>query len=164
MQKGPVPSSADLKSFPAYRNWRSRTQGISIPESELRNDFAENPDGSVGRRRTPGYVTDAMMTGGAKHDYSAIRSPVLAFVAYDTPDGPPQSQMRKYHVTDAAERTIVDAVYGLYIGMARIRIDRINRAAGGARVVELWGADHFVFLSNEADVLRELHAFLSTLH
>jgi hypothetical protein len=48
--------------------------------------------------------------------------------------------------------------------MARIRIDRINRAAGGARVVELWGADHFVFLSNEADVLRELHAFLSTLH
>jgi non-heme chloroperoxidase len=163
MQNGPEPSSADLKSFPAYRNWRLRTQGIPIPESELRNDFVENPDGSVGGRKSPEYVFDAMAAGDKKHDYSEIRSPVLAFVVYDTPDGTPQEQIRKYHVTDSAERTIVEAVYGQYIGMARIRIDRINRAAGGARVVELWGADHFVFLSNEADVLRELRAFLATL-
>jgi len=163
MQKGPAASPADMKSFPAYRDWRKQNQGISIPESELRNDFAENPDGSVGSRKTPSWVPDAMM-GAWKHDYSEIRSPVLAFVAYDTPDGPPQDQIRKYHVTDAAERTIVDAVYGLYIGMARTRIERINHAAGGAHVVELWGADHFVFLSNEVDVLRELRAFLATLH
>ncbi len=163
MQKGPVASAADLRSFPAYRDWRKQTQGISIPESELRNDFVENPDGSVGSRKTPEYVFDAMAIGDKRHDYSEIRSPVLAFVVYDTPDGTPQEQIRKYHVTDAAERTIVEAVYGQYIGMARIRIDRINRATGGARVVELWGADHFVFLSNEADVLRELRAFLATL-
>lgn len=163
MQKGPTPSPVDLKSFPAYRDWRFRTQGISVPESELRNDFVENPDGSLGSRKTPSWVPDAMM-GNGKHDYSAIRSPVLAFVVYDTPDGPPQNQIRQYHVTDASQRTIVDAVYGLYIGMARIRIDRINRAAGGARVVELWGAHHFVFLSNEGDVLREMRAFLATLH
>lgn len=163
MQEGPTPSPADSKSFPAYQNWRKRTQGILIPEAELRNDYAENPDGSVGSSTTPEYVFDGMATGDHKHDYSQIRSPVLALVVYDTPEGTPQDQARKYHVTDAAERTIVDAVYGLYIGMARIRIDRINHAAGGARVVELWGADHFVFLSNEADVLRELRSFLGTL-
>jgi len=164
MQKPPTPSPSDLKSFPAYRAWRLRTQGIAIPESELRNDFVENLDGSVGSHKTPENVAHAIMAGGWKHDYSEIRSPVLAFVAYDTPDGPPQDQIRKYHVMDAAERTIVGAVYGTYIGMARIRIERINRAAGGARVVELWGADHFVFLSNEADVLRELRPFVATLH
>jgi non-heme chloroperoxidase len=144
MQTGPSPSPADLKSFSAYRDWRKQTQGISIPESEWRNDFVQNPDGSVGNRKTPGYVFDAMAVGDFKHDYSQIRSPVLAFVVYDTPDGPPQNQILKNHVTDPVERTVVDAVYGLYIGMARIRIDRINHAAGGARVVELWGADHFV--------------------
>jgi non-heme chloroperoxidase len=164
IQTRPTPSPSDLKSFPAYRAWRLRTQGIAIPESELRNDFVENLDGSVGSRKTPENVADAIMVGGRKHDYSEIRSPVLAFIVYDTPDGTPQNQIRQYHVPDAAARTIVDAVYGLYIGMARIRIERINRAAGGARVIELWGADHFVFLSNEADVLRELRAFLSTLH
>lgn len=164
MQNGPAPSPADLKSFPAYRDWRLQTQGIAIPESELRNDFVENPDGSVGDGKSPEYVSKAITAGDFKHDYSQIRSPVLAFVAYDTLEGPPQEQARKYNVTEAAERTIVDAVYGLYIGMARIRIDRINRAAGGARVVELWGADHFVFLSNETVVLRELRTFLATLH
>jgi len=75
--------------------------------------------------------------GDHKHDYSEIRSPVLAFVVYDTPDGPPQNQLRKSHVMDAAERTIVEAVYRAYIGMARIRIERIRRAAAGARVVDL---------------------------
>jgi len=161
MQRPPVPSPSDLKSFSAYQDWRLRTEGVRIPESELRRDFTENPDGSVGSWKIPGYVPDAIMKGGSKHDLSEIRSPVLAFVAYDVP---PQEQIRKNHVTDEKERTIVEAVYGTYIGMARIRIDRIKSAPGGARVVELWGADHFVFLSNEADVLRELRAFLASLH
>lgn len=163
MRTGPKPSPADLKSFSAYRDWRKQTQGVAIPESEWRNDFVENPDGSVGNRNTPGYVFDAMAVGDFKHDYSQIRSPVLAFVVYDTPDGPPQNQILKNHVTDPAERTIVDAVYGLYIAMARIRIDRINHAAGGVRVVELWGADHFVFISNESEVLREIRVFMTGL-
>jgi hypothetical protein len=32
-----------------------------------------------------------------------------------------------------------------------------------AHVVRLRGADHYVYLSNEADVLREMKSFLSTL-
>ncbi len=68
--------------------------------------------------------------------------------------------MQENHVTDEGERTIVEAVYGMYVGTTRHRIDRMNRAAGGARVVELWGADHFVFLSNPDDVLREMRIFL----
>ncbi len=99
----------------------------------------EHPDGSVGGHKSPESIPDAIMKGGQKHDYSEIRSPVLAFVVYDTPDGPPQNQIEKYHVTNAGQRTVVDAVYGLYIGMTRIRIERVKRAAGGARVVDLWG-------------------------
>jgi non-heme chloroperoxidase len=158
MQRPPTPSPSNLKSFSAYRDWRLLTQGVRVPESELRNQFAENPDGSVGSWKIPGYVPDAIMKGGSKHDLSEIRSPALAFVAYDVP---PQDQIRKNHVTDPTERTIVEAVYGTFVGMARIRIDKINHSPGGARVVELWGADHFVFLSNEGDVLRELRAFLA---
>jgi len=32
------------------------------------------------------------------------------------------------------------------------------------RMVTLPGADHYVYLSNQADVLRETHAFLAGLH
>ena len=71
--------------------------------------------------------------------------------------------MLENHVTDTSQRTIVAAVCGTYVGMTRGRIKRINRAAGGARVIDLWGADHFVFLSNEEDALREMRSFLASL-
>jgi len=48
--------------------------------------------------------------------------------------------------------------------MTKIRIKRINAAARGAKVVELWGGDHFVFLSNEAEVVEGLRAFVTGLH
>src|SRR5437870_3563831 len=82
MRKPPSPSPSDLKSFKTYCDWRTQTQGIAIPEAEWRNDFAENPDGSVGERITPAFVPQAIMAVGYPHDYSQIRVPVLAFVGY----------------------------------------------------------------------------------
>jgi non-heme chloroperoxidase len=161
MRKPPQPSSSDLKSFSAYQAWRIQASGIAIPESELHNQFVQKPDGSVGDYTSPEFVPKAIMTGNWKHDYSQIRVPVLAFVAYDKT---PQEQIQEHHVTDSAEHTIVEAAYGTYVGMARNRIKRINSAAGGAHVVELWGAHHFVFMSNEAEVLSEMHKFVASLH
>jgi hypothetical protein len=70
---------------------------------------------------------------------------------------------KKNHITEATDRTIIEAVFGTSVGMIKNRIKRINRAAGGPRVVEMWDANQFVFLSNEADVLREMRAFLAGL-
>jgi hypothetical protein len=39
---------------------------------------------------------------------------------------------------DPAQRIIVEAVFGSYVGMTKHRIKRIKGALGGARVVELW--------------------------
>jgi pimeloyl-ACP methyl ester carboxylesterase len=161
MRKGPSPSPSNLKSFETYRDWRTRTQGVTIPEAEWRNDFAENPDGSVGARLTPGSVPKAIMDGNVPHDYSQIRVPVLAFVGYPPV---PEDQILANHITDPAERMVVYAVFGSNVGMIRKRIKRIESAAGGARVVELWGANHFVFLSNESNVLQEMRLFVRVSH
>ena len=96
-----------------------------------------------------------------QHDYSQIQAPVLAFVGYP---GLPQDGIRDNHVTGPGERTIIEAVFGTYVGMTRNRIKRIHSAAGGARVVALWGASHLVFLSNEEEVLREMRALLAVSH
>jgi non-heme chloroperoxidase len=161
MQRAPSPAAFDLKSFRAYGAWRASSGQVAIPESELRTEFEENPDGSVGDYSVPGGVPAQIMAGSEKHDYSQIRVPVLALVGFPkTPD----EQIRENHVTNERERTIVEAVYGMYVGMTRHRIDRINRAVGGTRVVEFWGADHYLFLSNEEDVLSEMRSFLGSLH
>jgi pimeloyl-ACP methyl ester carboxylesterase len=161
MQRAPSPADSDLKSFQVYRDWRIATGQVAMPESELRNEFAANRDGSVGDYvASNDDVPAAMIAGREKHDYSQIRVPVLALVGFPkTPD----QQIRENHVTSQGERTIVQAVYRMYVGMTRHRIDRITRASGGARVVELWGADHYVFLSNPEDVLREVRVFFASL-
>ncbi len=158
--KHPDPSPFDKKSFSAYSEWRKQTMGVAIPESAWRDMFAKNPDGSVGAYKTPDRVSEAIMAGNYAHDYSQIRVPVLAFVGYPEL---PQDQIAENHLTNAPDRTIVEAVFGTYVGMARHRIDRIRYAAGGACVVELWGANHFVFLSNQDEVLHEMKDFIASL-
>jgi hypothetical protein len=112
MRKRPSPSQEDLRSFQVFCEWRRRTDGIAVPEAEFRNEFAENPDGSVGDCKIPAYVPQAIMAGGGKHDYSQIRVPALAFVGFP---GLPQDQIRQNQVTDPEERMVVAAVIARFI-------------------------------------------------
>jgi hypothetical protein len=41
--------------------------------------------------------------------------------------------------------------------------DTFRAGVKNSRVVEIRGANHYIFRSNEADVLREIRAFLRTL-
>lgn len=133
---------------------------MAIPEAEWHNDFAENADGSVGSRLTPSVVPQAIREGDHKHDYSQIRVPVLAFVAFPPL---PYDQIRANHISDLTERTIIEAVFGANVDLIKTRIERIKSAAGGVRVVEMWNANHLVFLSNEVEVLGEMRAFAASL-
>jgi hypothetical protein len=49
-----------------------------------------------------------------------------------------------------------------------VYVNRWNKnlltAPGGVRLVDLPGADHYLFISNEEDVLSEMRAFLAHLH
>src|SRR5205085_7481330 len=73
------PSEEEYRSFSAYRAWQMRTQKFAFPESELRNGFATNRDGTMGEFKTPQSIHEAIGAGQKKRDYSKIRVPVLAF-------------------------------------------------------------------------------------
>ena len=51
--------------------------------------------------------------------------------------------------------------YGFDLAWVARNADAIKRGVPGARVVEIPNARVFVFLSNEADVLREMRGFLA---
>jgi pimeloyl-ACP methyl ester carboxylesterase len=134
--------------------------GIAFPESELRNDFETNPDGSMGPYRTPLRVQHAITAGMRRPDYSGIRVPVLAF--YVLP-APLESQMKQYPPQTAEERAAMKQVYDADVAWARRSIDRMRSGVPGARVVEMPGAGHCIFLSNEAEVLVEVRQFVTSL-
>jgi pimeloyl-ACP methyl ester carboxylesterase len=147
------PPDAKTSTFQAYREWQAEALGFSFPESELRNGFETNSDGTRGRYRTSPAIFSQLGPGQMARDYTLIRVPILAFVAGEPPVHPP---------TDPAERAEVAA----YSSARQAFVDRwkekLRHAPGAVRIVDLPDASHFVFISNESAVLRELRDFIKT--
>jgi hypothetical protein len=94
-------------------------------------------------------ITRAIMTGMQK--YTDIPVPVLAIYAVPNATGQPLKD---------AERAAADAKDEATTGA---QANAFERGVPSALVVRLPHANHYVFLSNEADVLREMNAFLGNL-
>jgi pimeloyl-ACP methyl ester carboxylesterase len=154
------PCLEDRGSFEAFRRWQECRLKFAEPEAEFRNAWSTNPDGSVGPYRTPQSVADAIGAGQKKRDYSSIRVPVLALS-----ESPPPTSLDQLRPEDPKPRNEEERAAQLAFGAAtRAYVDRwvanLRRGVPDARNVELPGAGHYVFLTREGDVLREIHAFV----
>jgi non-heme chloroperoxidase len=146
----PEATPEDYKNFDAYRAYLKRNFGLNIPEAELREEQQPTSDGHVGPSIDHDSVFHAILAGLQKH--TEIKAPVLAIFAGPQEVGPfahNDPALEKFNAYDA---------------------DRVKRVSEGfqkgvpsARVVVLPHANHFMFLSNEADVLREMRTFLGGL-
>jgi len=165
----PVRASIDeRKSFQTYRDWQIRTMRFAFPESELRQRFNANPDGSVGPRRATGSISQKIPVarmigeGSKKRDYSRIRVPIL-YLPAAPPEANGWSQYYRFTPANEVERTTLQKIYDA----DRINLNRYERnmqaAAGKVHIVELRGADHYVYFTNEAAVLREVGKFMAEL-
>ena len=146
----PPPTDADRENFDTWRSWEKRVAGVSMPESEERQTHQSTPDGHVDDDHTNPALAQAVMAGEQK--YTDIRVPVLAIYAvpHDYPwvnDNP-------------AAR---DAIARVETLRTEAHAKAFERGVPSAHVVRLPHANHYVYMSNEADVLREMRAFLSGL-
>jgi non-heme chloroperoxidase len=155
-ENGSEPDASDLRSFQAFHDFKVRQNGFEYPEAQLRASFDQNPDGSVGSYNTPDKVHDAIGRGALPRDYSRIRVPILALFSS-------LSINYRYQPKDAQERTAIEA----FDAATKVYADRneknLLKAKGSVRIVHLPQADHYLFLSNGADVLREIRTFLASL-
>ncbi len=65
--------------------------------------------------------------------------------------------------TDPTVRNTAKAFTTKMTALVEKQESAVKKGVPAARVVTLAGANHYVFLSNEADVLREVNGFLSQL-
>ena len=146
----PPPAESDLASFDALRQYYIRVLGFTYPEAELRQKKLVTAQGGVGADRVPPGGRSLLVTITKFVD---IRTPTLFLVSTQDPgrwaDGS----------TDPKVRQQVAGLQGVLARQAKA----IEDAIPGARVVQLPHANHYVFLSNEADVLREIRAFVGRL-
>jgi pimeloyl-ACP methyl ester carboxylesterase len=140
----------DLKDFAAFRAFGIRVNGFSQPESELRQ-CCDDPDLTpTSKRRTPSSVIQAIQAGAKQ--FGAVHVPVLAVFAspHDYEKGWPE------------KTPAIDAVLAWERSSTEAIIAAFQAATPQAKVVR-FPANHYVFISNEADVLRELRGFVSRL-
>src|SRR4029077_15475848 len=130
---------------------RENGQG-AFPEAELRQGFAANADGSLGRYiASTGAINKAIGDGQKKRDYSHIRVPVLAFLEF--PRSTYDPTLDRYQVKNDTERAAIEAVSRATAVYQERWMNNLKRGVPTARLVDLPGAGHFVFLTREADVL-----------
>lgn len=154
------PPKEDVSSLQAYRETQLRIHGVEFPESELRALYEIKPNGSLGKFIVPASVRQAIFEGRAKPDYARIRVPVLAFYAVPATL---EEMSQKFKPKDQVERAAIelDRAHSLLIE-AKHKLDLLI-GVPTARVVEVPGANWYIFLSNEAEVLRETRTFLDAL-
>lgn len=145
------PTTADRESYQTWQAMEKRNSGYEMPEGELRQIHITTPEGHVGALTARPDVGPAVVAGEQK--YTGIRVPALAIFAV------PHDPGLFYH-GDRAALAAWEARDAVETGAL---VDAFEKGVPAARVVRLPYADHYVFFSNEKDVLREMRAFLQTL-
>ncbi len=155
--RGPAggPNETPL-TLEAYRARQVKNEGFAFPESELRNIRTINEDGTMGAFRAPRWVHQASGDGQKKRDYRGIRVPVLALM--EMPGG-----KSKYEPKNDEERAATEAFNRATAAYVERWIANLKIGVPDARVVDLPGAGHYVFLTREPAVLNEIKGFVVSL-
>ena len=95
-----------------------------------------------------------------KPDYARVRVPVLALYQAQPPF---EEVAAGYAIRNAEERAVLRQEYAVTRAFYTRYQQDLRAAVPTARIVDLTGANLYMFLSNEADVLREIRAFAATL-
>jgi pimeloyl-ACP methyl ester carboxylesterase len=150
----PVCGPVNRDSFTAYQKSLACRFGFTIPESELRNQ-AEDVNGAVGPAKAPDWVSRAIGTQQVyRRDYSNIKVPVLAFLEFPKwPEG--------YKGKSAEERALIER----FIERGRVLVgrwtDKLKQHVPDAKFVDVPGGGHYLWVTRQDLVLREIHAFIA---
>lgn len=147
----PAATAADRENFQTWALRLKNLFGVDPPESEYRQTREITPDGHVGDTK-PNKARE--VTEG-QEQYTDIRVPALAIYAIPHDQGP-------YIESHAAPETLA-AIDARDAAATTEQARAFQAGVPHARVVIIPHANHYVFISNEADVLREMRAFLATL-
>jgi pimeloyl-ACP methyl ester carboxylesterase len=154
----PPMTSRDSASPRAVQVYLERTYGMRIPEAQLRAIGRYDAAGRLVADVTPSVVDSLMLAGCGHPDYARVRAPALLIYAVVesarqlTPD---------WSALDGSHRELARQFAARLMAWARGERDRARHRLAGAVVVELPGANHYVFASHAGQVAEAMRAFLS---
>ena len=128
-----------------------KSSQVVFPEAE-RRQLAERP-------MDPAIRKAIVEDNNVRPAYARIRVPVLAVYRVTTLE----QALRDYQPENDQQRAALVEAYASGRAMLEKWEADLRTAVPDARIVELPGANLYMFLSNEGDVIREIRAFAATL-
>jgi non-heme chloroperoxidase len=154
----PSPAMQEYGSPASVRASVARAE-ILMPESEIRATRIFGPDEQFLRPVTPDPIVRAVAKMVEHPDYRSIRAQMLAIYAvYETP----AQLVPRYNIADQQTRQALDQIFDIWQTFAKAQRDYFRKSVPQARVDEIDGASHYVFISHRERVLRDTRAFLKT--
>ena len=151
-------TDADLKSVQAYQAATARLQALRSPAPAACHGLKFAADGRILDSTTPDWVaakTSASVASRPPTDWAKIRAPRLGIFAIFTRE----ARQAWYWYLSPAEQAEFDAAWGPIVDWHRQTIRKFQ-AGNAANTHLLPGAPHYVYINNEAEVVRWMREFL----
>jgi non-heme chloroperoxidase len=146
------PSAADKSSYAAMIKRMTVAVGGTPPEAEPRESYLARPDGGVGSPNAAPEAAGAIFKS-YEHYTAPIPLPILAIMGY------PQNKGANFQADtpkNIAAAAAADANQARQIGA-------FERGQPTAQVIRIADANHYIFISNQAQVFHEMSEFLDML-
>ena len=145
------PTPEDLQSYATMREWYHRIFKVYLPEAEFRQMMRAAPDGRPTMQyRAPDYVDEALMAG--RKAFHNIPVPALYIGAAENDPG-------EFNKNDPEAQANADAYVAYQNGWIARRTANFLKDAPNGRLIIEQKANHYVFLSNQKELLREILNF-----
>jgi pimeloyl-ACP methyl ester carboxylesterase len=149
--------AADSASAAAVQAYLLRNYGMRIPEAQLRAIGRYAPGGHLIGDVTPPVIDSLMLAGVGHPEYAAVRAPALVIDAVI--DSMP-SVFPAWRAFDSTSLAMASRFTESLQAWASSRREQVRRELKGAEVLELHGANHYVFASNTNEVAAAMRVFL----
>ena len=147
-----------LKSLQAYQAASARYTALREPDAAVCHNLAFDAEGAIVDATSPDRVADALHAGVAANpptDWTKIRAPRLGIFAPYTAE----ARQAWYFYLDPAQRAEFDAAWPPIMDWFSTTIDKFAEG-NEANTHRLWGAPHYVYINDEAEVVRWMREFL----
>jgi pimeloyl-ACP methyl ester carboxylesterase len=152
----PEPSAKDLESVQRLAGASALEEGYRKPLAAISNMVRTDPSGRILEAITPPDIPSKIVAGLQPAEYDRIQAPALGIFNKSTP----QFRMPYYSKLKPAQQEEFDRSIKSLSKWVEGAIQRFRSEVKNARVVELRDTNHYVFIVDEALVVREMRKFL----
>jgi pimeloyl-ACP methyl ester carboxylesterase len=157
----PGPTASELASPAAVRAYVARTVA-ALPEAEIRATRIFAADQRFEKGVTPGSTLAAVARMVEHPDYTGIVAPILSINAVALT--PRDLLIGRYDAGGADARAVFDQIFAIWQPVAAAQRDAFRAAVPHAVVMDVPGANHYVFVSHRSLVIGTIEGFVASSH